>query len=371
MGLHAALLSLESLPVPPISNLRRGKRLCSVPPAMLKMTAPCWSRLLQWAPGFAATSSHASGLHSCDRNTCCLHASQSYSGTLGAYKQQSCHHQLDAPACTLVERWTGQPQASVALHHLIEMFASDRVSQGGHVLQISPEVKKTYSDVKQGVKKAVAQGKDKLNSLESDAESATKDLQKSADKTGSKAQKQAESVQDKGKDIGKDLKSEAKSASKDAGKTAEKAGSKLQSQAESAGDKAKDVGKDVKSQAQSASKDAGKAVDKTADKAQSKAEDVGSQGKQAGQEVKSQVGSAGKQAGQAADQAGSKAKGGAQQAQVGKQAPALFTPRSLTWHHAGLPESWRCSAGVGAKWPSQRATLCHACKCACSCTTQP
>ncbi|KAL3150841.1 hypothetical protein ABBQ32_000595 [Trebouxia sp. C0010 RCD-2024] len=195
---------------------------------------------------------------------------------------------------------------------------SDTVTQTERTVEkkISPQVKKTYSDVKQGVKKAVAQGKDKLNSLESDAESATKDLQKSADKTGSKAQKQAESVQDKGKNIGKDIKSEAKSASKDAGRTAEKAGSKLQSQAESASDKGKDVGKDVRSQAKSANKDASKAVDKTADKAQSKAEDVGSQGKQAGQEVKSQVGSAGKQAGQAADQAGSKAKGSAQQAQL-------------------------------------------------------
>lgn len=215
---------------------------------------------------------------------------------------------------------------------------------------VSPEIKDTYRSVQKSSQKAVAWGKDKVNSLESDAGSVSKDVQKSAEKTGNKVQSQAESVTDKSKDIGKDIKSEAKSASKDVQKRADRTGKEVQNQADSVQDKGKEAGKDIKSEAKSAgkdvekqtesvkdkskeagkdlksgvksaSKDAEKAADKTAaqaektaDNAQGKTEELTSKGKQAGQDVKSQVSSAGKEAQQASDNASSKAQSGAQEA---------------------------------------------------------
>lgn len=208
---------------------------------------------------------------------------------------------------------------------------------------VSPEIKDSYKKVQQSGKKAVAWGKEKIGSLESDAESASKDVQKSAQKTGNKVQSQAQSVTDKGKDVGKDIKSqaktvgkdvksEAKSVGQDVQKSADKTGSEAKKQTEAVKDKSKDVGKDLKSGAKSVSKDAEQAADKTvkaadkatdkaaqsaektADKAQGQTKDLASKGKQAGQEAKSQAGSAGKEAQQGTDKAGSKVESAAQQA---------------------------------------------------------
>lgn len=208
---------------------------------------------------------------------------------------------------------------------------------------VSPEIKDSYKKVQQSGKKAVAWGKEKIGSLESDAESASKDVQKSAQKTGNNVQSQAQSVTDKGKDVGKDIKSEAKTVGKDVKseaksvgqdvrKSADKTGSEAKKQTEAVKDKSKDVGKDLKSGAKSVSKDAEQAADKTvkaadkatdkaaqsaektADKAQGQTKDLASKGKQAGQEAKSQAGSAGKEAQQGTDKAGSKVESAAQQA---------------------------------------------------------
>ncbi|DBA93345.1 TPA: hypothetical protein ACH3X2_003622 [Trebouxia sp. C0005] len=168
---------------------------------------------------------------------------------------------------------------------------------------VSPEIKDSYKKVQQSGKKAVAWGKEKISSLESDAESASKDVQKSAQKTGNKVQSQAQSVTDKGKNAGKDIKSEAKSVGKD-----------IKSEAKSVSKDAEQAADKTVKSADKATDKAAQSAEKTADKAQDQTKNLASKGKQAGQEAKSQAGSAGKGAQQATDKAGSKVESTAQQA---------------------------------------------------------